>query len=98
METRSRSRFIAKPSFALRIPKPLNTILVDLTIHSLAQLGWTKNSKPWYEDVRRDLLIGLNARTLQCAKPPESPRSLIMQVLSSLAGGIDDFSRTTRSS
>lgn len=44
-----------------------------------------------------DLLIGLNARTLQCAEPPESPRSLIMQVLSSSAGGIDDFSRTTRS-
>jgi hypothetical protein len=44
-----------------------------------------------------DLLIGLNARTLQCAEPLESPRSLIMQVLSSSAGGIDGFSRTTRS-
>lgn len=52
MGTRSWSRFIAKPSFALRIPKPLNRILIDIMIHSLAQLGWTKNSESWYEDVR----------------------------------------------
>jgi hypothetical protein len=52
IETRSRSGFVVKPSFALMIPKPLITILIDIMIHSLAQLGRTKNSESWYEDVR----------------------------------------------